>query len=173
MASDGGFVREMPAPWNGFLSKNFLQVTGSVFSAGGGQWGFAFETGNGWFVYSSSDVGSPVAYPYVEHVNFPELISSRKVEGESVQISAGFATRPIYSGYDVDVKADTFFVLSGGSINREKLDVYMVGDGRYVETRSLPGRFTRFAISGDTVFVIDRRGISPVILSLHPQEKPQ
>ena len=171
VASDGQFVRDIPAPWVGFLSKNFMQLTGSVFAAGDGAWGFAFETGNGWFVYPSGDVDSPVAYPYVEHVDFPELVSSQSNEGASVQMSAGFAERPVYSGYDVEVKADTFFVLPGGSVSREALDVYVVADGRYVETRSLPGRFSRFALAGDTVFVIDQQGLSAVVLALHPRHQ--
>lgn len=171
VSSDGQFVRELPAPWDGFRSKNFLQVTGSAFGVGGGTWGFAFETGNGWFVYSSIDVDSAKAYPYVEHVDFPEVVTSKRSESGSVRVSAAFATRPTYSGYDVKTKADTLFVLAGGSAKRENLDVYMVSNGRYVETRSLPGQFTRFALAGDTVFVIDLRGLSPVILSLHPKEE--
>ena len=174
LTSNGDSAGAIRAPWDGFLSKDFLQVAGSVFAANNGAWGFAFATGNGWFVYSSIDDDAPLAHPYVEHVDFPEVLISESTTGTNMRRSAELVTRPVYSAYELDVRADTLFVLAGASLAREGLDLYTIADGQYVETRTLPGRFTRFALAGDTVFVIDRRGLFPAILSLHPQgEIPQ
>lgn len=171
VASNGYSPRSIPAPWDGLVSKNAIQVMGSVFAASGGKWGYALSTGDRWFVYPSINVDAPRAHPYIEHVDFPEVVTSETKTGNSVSRSTSFATTPVYSAYDSDVKADTLFVLAGATTAREALDVYTIGDGQYIETRSLPGRFTRIALAGDTVFVIDQRGVSPVILSLHSTEK--
>ena len=171
LANNGDSPRSIPAPWDGLVSKNAIQVMGSVFATSGGRWGYALSTGDRWFVYPSIDVDAPEAHPYIEHVDFPEVVISETKTGTSVSRSTRFATTPVYSAYDSDVKADTLFVLAGGSAAREALDVYTMGDGQYIETRSLPGRFTQVALAGDTVFVIDQRGVSPVILALHSMER--
>ena len=167
VGKNGDSSRSIPAPWDGLVSKNAIQVMGSVFAISGGRWGYALTTGDRWFVYPSVHADAPRAHPYIEHVDYPEVVISETKTGNSVSRSTSFATTPVYSAYDLDVKGDTLFVLAGASAAREALDVYTIGDGQYMETRSLPGKFTRVALAGDTVFVIDQRGVSPVILSLH------
>lgn len=157
----------IPPPWQGFRSMHHIQWIGKAFAVDGGRWGFAFESGNGWFVFGADSVQ---AFPYVEHVDFPEVVvrNERLGFGRTLR-GVGLLSEPSYSGYHLDSRGDTLYVLPGGTspVRRRVLDLYSIKSGEYLVSRPLPGYYTRFALAGDTVFVIDRTGMFPHVLSLH------
>lgn len=171
VSKDGLQGWSVPAPWRGFTSMHHIQWIGKAFATGTGRWGFAFEAGNGWFVFDPDSVRS---YPYVEHVDFPEVAVTRERLGIGrTSRAVGLMSMPAYSGYHLDSRGDTLYVLPGGTspMRRRVLDLYSISSGSYLESRSLPGYFTRFALAGDTVFVIDRTRMYPYVLALRARRE--
>ncbi len=163
----GSKGRPIPAPWDGFHRLSHLQWNGKVFAAPNGRWGYAFESGNGWFVFGTDSVS---AYPYVEHTDFPNVVSE--------YIGASRSTRllspPPHSGYDVASRGDTLYVLPGGETENafRVLDKYSISSGEYLGSQTLPGNrsYRRFAINGVSVVLIDRPALMSVIVSFHERK---
>lgn len=167
VSADGSKGRPIPAPWDGFHRLSHLQWKGTVFAAPNGGWGYAFESGNGWFVFGSDSVS---AYPYVEHTDFPDVVTEYIGASRSTRVISS----PPYSGYDVASRGDTLYVLSGGKTEDafRVLDKYSIGSGEYLGSQRLPGNrsYRRFAVDGVSVFLIDRPALMSVIVSFHERK---
>ena len=158
-------VTPLPVPWDGFRRMHSMQWFGKTAGAAD-RWVFGFQLGNGFFVMNYDSVAG--RYPYVEHVDFPEVMSHSPTRGTTV---TGFAARATRSVYALAVKHDTLLVLPGGTTRarRRVLDKYEVATGRYVGSQLLPWRTTSFAVSGnDKVFLVsgDESGLYPTMVAL-------
>lgn len=166
VSPDGSKGQRIPPPWEGFSRLRHLQWIGKVFAAPGGRWGYAFESGNGWFVFGSDTV---LAFPYVEHADFPTIA----VDDRGGMEGTRFVSRPAYSGYDVAAWGDTLYVIPGGRSEHafRVLDMYLISSGEYLGSRSLPGRrvYRRFAVTDSSLYLRDEWGLVPVFLSFFPK----
>ena len=167
LSSDGQDRTILTPDWPGFRDMESLQLDMLVFAGSGASGGLAFRTGNGFFVLAN-DVAR--AHPYVERVDFPEVVIQERTLGPTWTKRIRFVERPAESAYDVDTKGDTLFVLTSDSDRRGLLDLYSMATGRYVESRLLPGRFRSFSLAGDTIYVVDQSDVVPRILALVARE---
>lgn len=170
ISADGSKGRPIPAPWDGFHRLSHLQWNGTVFAAPNGRFGYAFKSGNGWFVFGSDSVS---AYPYVEHADFPRVVTEYAGASRSTRVLSS----PSYSGYDVASWGDTLYVLPGGETEDafRVLDKYSIGSGEYLGSQTLPGHrsYRRFAVNGVSVVLIDRPALMSVVVSFHERKTEQ
>lgn len=161
VAKDGDIESHVPVPWQGFAKMHPMQTQGLVAGGADDRWVFGFATGNGFFVFDRSvALGS---YPYVQHVDFPSLVTSRQAGGVGISFAGG---RPQRAARDLAIDGDTLHVLVGGRL----LDRYSMTTGEYWGTVILPGRTTSIATSDSSLLVIEHSGIVPVLISLRAKE---
>lgn len=170
VTSGTGETRPIATPWEGFQRMHAMQWSGMV-AGHGDQWVFGFQLGNGFFVMNHDAVAGQ--YPYVEHTEFPEVVSHSPTRGTTV---TGLAAGATPSAHSLAVKQDTLLVLSGGTTptRRRVLDKYDLATGRYVGSQLLPWRTTSFAVSGnDKVFLVSRdpSGLYPTVVALQLKEE--
>lgn len=160
-----GETTPVPAPWEGLDRMHYLQRSGGI-GGSGATWAFGFVAGNGFFVMEHDVVVG--TYPYVEHAEFPEVSVSSPERGTTM---VGLLSRPKYSGYRLSVRADTMFVLPGGTTpaRLRVLDKYSLSTGRYAASQMLPGTASDFAVAGDDkmyLVTMDQSGLFPMLLSV-------
>ncbi len=166
LVSADGQQDSVEVPWSGFATMHFIQRYGNVAASEDDTWVFAFEAGNGWFTFQAD---TPLEmFPYVEHTEFPEIIVNRSEAGINSRTTWRMTRRPAYSGYAMDVWKDTMYVLPGGHTPHRLrvLDKYDVRSGRYLHSQTLPDVTDSFAVTGDRVFVLDKRELHPQVISL-------
>ena len=160
---DDGSPTIVTPDWSGFRDLESIQLDMLVFAGSGTSWGLAFKTGPGFFLVSDDATS---AHPFVEQVDFPEVAADEETTEDAVTRRVRVVERPTESAYDVDTRGDTLAVLTADSEGQGILDLYSLTNGRYFESRLLPGRFRSFALAGDTMYVVDRSGVLPRILAL-------
>lgn len=146
----------VPAPWEGFDQMHPLQTYGQVAGGSKDRWVFGFSVGSGFFAFDGAEPAG--SYPYVEHADFPALVTTRQSGGYRISYTA----RPRTTAQDIEVRGDTAVVL----VDSDKLDYYHVVTGRYVGTIRLPGPSRGFAFTGDALLSIDDTGMFPTITAL-------
>ena len=165
VSATGEMEGNVPFPWDGFHLMSFLQTAGSIAGArassgGGRRWVFGFGLGNGFFVFNDS-VAEP--YPYVRHVDFPEVETGGLTGGRDgfrVGYSEG---RPERVARDVAIRGDTVFVLAG---NYWEVDRYESATGQYLDSVLLPVPLSRFALDRDGLIGIVAGGMYPQVIAL-------
>lgn len=166
---DGATHESVTPDWPGFREMEMIQLGMALFVGAGDMWGLAFKTGNGFWVVAGD---SARAHPYVVHTDFPAIADQETTEGSASTRRVALAAPPVDAAYDVDSRGDTLFVLASDSDEDGEpvLDLYSLTSGLYLESRRLPGGSSIFALAGDTIFVVDRGGLVPSVLSLVPSE---
>jgi len=162
LTGKGDLERIVPPSWSGFQHMHPLQTHGKVAKGSLGTWVFGFAVGNGFFVFA--EPGSPRSYPYVEHVDFPTVVTSRLPSG-GVRIAYG--NRPVRAIQDMDIRDNTLMTL----VRNWMLDRYDLATGDYISTIVLPGPVTGVATYGDALLVIDAAGMFPAITALQEKER--
>ena len=168
VAESGELVEAIPLPWSGFRQMHPMQTLGEVtHGPSTALWIFGFSHGNGFFVFSDSH--DPVAYPYIDHSRFRDLVvqplgGGRKGFGLRLDYPPGEVRR---TAQDLATRADTLYVL----VENRVLDRYSVSTGKYLESIALPSPIMRMAMTGDTLLVIDATGLFPSISALRQKEK--
>lgn len=162
LTGKGDLERIVPPSWSGFQHMHPLQTHGKVAKGSLGAWVFGFAVGNGFFVFA--EPGSPRSYPYVEHVDFPTVVTSRLPSG-GVRIAYG--NRPVRAIQDMDIRDNTLMTL----VRNWMLDRYDLATGDYISTIVLPGPITGVATYGDVLLVIDAAGMFPAITALQEKER--
>ena len=156
-------VSGLPAGWSEMPS---LQNQGRMDSWREDGWVFGLAYGNGWLVFrGTSMIG---VHPYVEHHDFPGVITERRGFSRISRMTE----RPPSSGRSVSVRADTLYVLFGGTSPRRgyMLDVYDLTTGRYLVTHMLPHYANRAVVDeAGRVFTIDNSSTFPAIVGLAPR----
>ena len=158
---NGKLVATVQAPWAGFDRMTFIQWHGHVTRWRDGAWVFGFGYGNGWFVFQ--DDGSSASYPYVEHTDFPQVISQRSREGLRVRTVTTFTSRPPPSAISLSAVGDTLVVLFDGETGGV-LDKYDLHTGAYLHSTrvgSTVGEMT--ALGNGTYAVVDYEDLYPTV----------
>ena len=168
VADSGQLVEVVPLPWSGFRQMHPMQTLGKVTPGSSrGLWIFGFSHGNGFFVFSGT--GNTVAYPYIDHSSFRDLVVQPIGGGrQGVQMRLDYPSGAVRrTAQDLAIRADTLYVL----VQNQVLDRYSVSNGEYLESIVLPGPIIRMAMTGDTLLVIDGTGLFPSISALRQKEK--
>lgn len=150
----------VPSPWKGFGGMHALQTYGKLSGGVGRRWVFGFAMGNGFFVFADSVAQG--AYPYVEHMDFPSVITSRLPSG-GFQLS--YSRTPLRAAQDMTVSGDTLLVL----VHNWMLDRYNLTTGGYIDTIELPGPARGVTAFGGALMFIDMAGMFPAITVLQPR----
>lgn len=156
-------VSDLPAGWSEMPS---LQNQGRMAAWREDGWVFGFAYGNGWMVFRGANVIG--VHPYVEHHDFPEVVTERRGFSRISRMTE----RPPSSGRSVSVRADTLYVLFGGTSSRRgyMLDVYDLTTGRYLVTHMLPHYANRAVVDqAGRVFTMDNSSVFPAIVGLAPR----
>ena len=154
-------------PWTGFITSSFLYWHGIATHWKDDKWVFVMRLGNGWF---SFDGHLPLGtYQNIEHAPFPEIVVSTTRNGPTTRTRFGYIERPIGLVQAIEVVGDTMFVLPTGKTPHalRVLDRYHIPTGDYIASRELPGPTTLFSQYKQTLYVVDRTGLLPVISALH------
>ena len=146
-----------------------LQHQGRTARWGNDGWVFGFLVGNGWMKFRGTELLG--VFPYVEHVDFPEV---REVSGPLGGRSSHMMRRPVRAGVSLSVVADTLFVLfSGKTPGRGRLlDKFDVQSGEYLETEVLPHFANEAVVDGNRVFTIEAWDVFPRIVALARRAPP-
>lgn len=169
VAPETDVVRPLATPWEGFGRMHPIQWAGKT-AGNGNRWVFGFQLGNGFFVMNYDSVAGQ--HPYVEHVDFPEVLSRSPSRGMTM---TGFASEIRVSAHSLAIKQDTLLALPGGETRarRRVLDKYDLATGRYVGSQLLPWRTTSFAVYGnDRIFLAsrDESGLYPTVVAFQLSE---
>lgn len=168
VAESGELLEVVPLPWSGFRQMHPMQTLGKVTRGSSPTlWIFGFSHGNGFFVFSDS--GDTVAYPYIEHSSFRDLVVQPLGGGRrGFQMELDYPPGQVrLTAQDLATRADTLYVL----IRNRMLDRYSVTTGEYLESIVLPSPVVRMAMTGDTLLVIDGAGLFPSISALRQKEE--
>lgn len=150
-------------PWPGYAALGNISRQG--FTAGDGDaWIYGFALGDGWFVTGPA---RSTAHGYVEHLEFPELVTERRQRGVTVTRKARYHPCTACS---LDVSGTTLSVLFGGYSRdaHRVVDEYRWTDGRYLGSRALPRRADLIAVHGGTYYVVVEDP-APRLLALRPR----
>lgn len=156
VAESGERDGDVIPPWEGVKQMHPLQTYGRVAGGAKDRWVFGFGVGNGLFTFQGAD--GTGAYPYVEHADFPALVTTRQTGTFAISYTA----RPRPMADDMKVRGDTVVVL----VAAQWLDRYGLNSGRYLGTTEVPGPSRGFAFFGDTLLSIDETGMFPTITAL-------
>ena len=162
VSETGDTSRVVPSPWQGFGGMNWLQTHGQLSGGAGRRWVFGFAVGNGFFVFADS--AAQGIYPYVEHMDFPSVITAG-LPGGGFRLS--YARTPVRAAHDMTVSGDTLLVL----VRNWRLDRYDLTTGGYIDTVELPGPMRGVATFGSALMFIDMAGMFPAITVLQPREE--
>lgn len=153
-------VTGLPAGWSEMPS---LQNQGRMAAWREDGWVFGFAFGNGWMVFKGA--GMIGVHPYVEHHDFPGLVTERR----GLSTISRMTERPPSSGRSVSVRADTLYVLFGGTRDRPgyMLDAYDLTNGHYLFTHMLPHYANRAVVDqAGRTFTINNSTLFPFIVAL-------
>lgn len=146
----GHVQRRFSLPWSGFASLDQLSRQGYL-AARNGAWTFGFSVGNGWFTYRDTVAGG-YAGQYVEHTEFPRVVTSAAGETSTKQLADFNAC----SGCSIAMSDSVLYVHFGGysGERRRTLDRYRLRNGDYLGSVRLPREATVVEVVGDLVLML-------------------
>lgn len=145
-----GTVRRAAMPWEAFERLHVIDRQGVVVSQGD-DWAYLFSFGNGFFSFHGSE---PLPYlgQFVEHVDFPRLVTTRSASSETTT----FAGLPVCAACAAALSDGVLYVLFGGGTadNGRVVDRYRFQDGAYLDSFRLPERYKAIALKGDRLYAL-------------------